>query len=66
VVWWGRCLRLVVAAVVLSVVPDVVHMTAQVAGVRQLNGATSVDGISKEKFGTRNHEEEEYQATECG
>jgi len=66
VVWWGRRLGLVVAAVVLSVVPDAVHVTAQVTGVRQFNGAARVDGIAEEKFGARDHEEEEHQATERG
>lgn len=66
VVWWGRSLRFVVAAVVLSVVPDSVHVTAQVTGVRQLNGAARVDGIAEEKFGARDHEKEEHQAAECG
>jgi len=66
VVWWGRRLGFVVAAVVLSVVPDSVHVTAQVTGVRQLNGAALVDGIAEEKFGARDHEEEEHQTAECG
>jgi len=64
VVWWGRRLGLVV--VVLSVVPDSVHMTAQVTGVRQLDGAALVDGIAEEEFGARDHEEEQHQTAECG
>jgi len=59
--WWR--LRFVV---VLSVVPDAVHVSAQVTGVRQLDGTARVDGIAEEQFGARDHEKEQHQATESG
>lgn len=60
-----RRLGRVVAAAIL-VVPDTIDVAAQVTGVRQFDRASRVDRVAEEQLGTRNYEEEQHEAAECG
>jgi len=64
VVRWRR--RVGRVMVLLVIVPDPVHLPAQVTGVVQFHLPARVDRVPEEQLGARDHEKEQHQAAERG